>query len=323
METMTDQKPQQQPPDETDEQLWAEMAAEEEGKEKAKEAPADHQFAEKPEKDNDAPAEGAAPAQDAAPKQDAPDIWENAPPDLKAAHDAQVRALESATNEHARRSIEGRITAYTRRLKERNDAAAQQPATAKEEAADTLGELAAEYPEIAEPLKKTLAPITEKLSQFDAQMRSRQEAADQQMDAELKANEQLLERQHPGWDSYLREHGAAFGAWIVDQPLYLRQAFITNQEAILDPYSAIETLGAFKQFVASNQPPPQQVAPQPAAAQTQRLNPRRAAQLAGSASPQSAGTRPTVSGIPEDGDPQMLWNGFRDIDPDEKKWRSA
>ena len=57
------------------------------------------------------------------------------------------------------------------------------------------------------------------------------------MDAELKANEELLESRHPGWDGYLKEHGAAFGAWIVDQPLYLRQAFVTNQEAIIDPYS--------------------------------------------------------------------------------------
>ncbi len=314
---MTDQT-KTAPAEPTEEEMWAEFEKEEAPKEEDD----DTKFAEKPESGNDTPADGAAPAQDAAPKQEAPDIWDNAPPDLKAAHDAQVRALESATSEHSRRSIEGRIVAYTRRLKERNDAAAQQPASAEEEAADTLGELAAEYPEIAEPLKKTLAPISEKLSQFDAQMRSRQEAADLEMDADLKANEHLLETRHPGWDSYLRDNGAAFGAWIVDQPLYLRQAFVTNQDAIIDPHSAIETLDAFKQFVASSQPP-QQAAPQPAAVQTQRLNPRRAAQLAGSASPQIAGSRPTVSGIPEDGDPQMLWNGFRDIDPDEKKYRSA
>ena len=320
---MTDQE-KLQPPDETDEQIWAEFEAEEKG-EKGDDKKDDkegetHKFAETPESDKDKPAEEAAPAQEAAPKQDAPDIWDTAPPDLKAAHDAQVRALESATTEHARRSIEGRIVAYQRRLKERNEADAQQPAPAAE-AADPLAELAAEYPEIATPLQQKLAPITEKLSQFDAQMRSRQEAADQQMDAELKANEQMLERRHPGWDGYLRENGAAFGAWIVDQPLYLRQAFITNQEAIIDPHSAIDTLDAFKHFVASNQQPSPQA--QPVAAPTQRLNPRRAAQLAGSASPQSAGTRPTVSGIPEDGDPQVIWNGFRDTDPDEKKYRSA
>ena len=56
-------------------------------------------------------------------QQQEPDIWANAPPELKAAHDAQVKALETATTEHARRSIEGRIAAYTRRLKERNEAA--------------------------------------------------------------------------------------------------------------------------------------------------------------------------------------------------------
>ena len=252
-----------------------------------------------------------------------PDIWANAPPDLKAAHDAQVRALESATSEHARRSIEGRIASYQRRLKERNEAAAQQPRRGAEDA-DTFRRLteivAAEYPEIATPLQKKLAPIAEKLSQFDAAEKSRQEAADHQMDAELKANEDMLDQKHPGWDAYLKEHGAAFGAWIVDQPLYLRQAFVTKQDAILDPYSAIETINAFKTFVASNQEPAGGTTVTPP---TQRLNPRRAAQLAGSASPHSAGSRPTVSGVPQDGDPEQIWNAFRDMDPDEKKYRSA
>jgi hypothetical protein len=305
----------------TEEQIWNEFEAAEAGAAK----PDADQFAEKGEKDNDAPANGAAaPAQVPPPQQQkqAPDIWESAPPDLKAAHDSQVKALETATTEHARRSIEGRISAYTRRLKERNEAAAQQPPAADGEAADPLAELAAEYPEIAKPLQEKLAPLAEKISQFDATLKSRQEAADQQMDAELKANEDMLEEKHPGWDGYLKEHGAAFGAWIVDQPLYLRQSFVTNKDAIIDPFSAIETLNAFKSFVASNQPPPPTPAA-PAAVQQQGLNSRRTAQLAGSASPQSAGSRPTVSGIPESGDEQAIWNAFRDIDPEEKKYRSA
>ena len=303
------------PVEPTEEELWAEFEDAESPTEKPK-------FAEDGEKDNDAPADEAAPDGEPAGQDEAPDIWADAPPDLKAAHDAQVRALESAQTEHARRSIEGRIAAYTRRLQERNAAATQPPPAKDEEAADPLAELAAEYPEIAQPLQKKLAPIAEKLSQFDAQLKSRQDAADQQMDAELRANEQMLEQRHPGWDEFLKEYGAAFGAWIVDQPLYLRQAFVTNQDAIIDPYSAIETLDAFKDFVVSNQPP-QQAEQQPAAVQQQRLNPRRAAQLAGSASPHQGGSRPTVSGIPQDGDPEQIWKAFAEVDPDEKKYRSA
>jgi hypothetical protein len=302
------------PEEPTEEQLWAEFEAEEK-------APDDDGFAETGEKDNDAPVDGAASAQKPAPQQQEPDVWADAPPALKAAHDAQVKALETATTEHARRSIEGRIASYQRRLRERNEAAAQPSRPAQEAADDPLAELAAEYPEIATPLQKKLAPIVEKISQFDTNLKSRQEAADQEMDIELKANEDMLEKQHPGWDGYLKEHGAAFGAWIVDQPLYLRQAFVTNQEAIIDPYSAIDTLTAFKSFVESNQEPAQQE--QPVAPQTQRLNPRRAAQLAGSASPHSGGSRPTVSGIPQDGDPEQIWKAFAETDPDEKKYRSA
>jgi len=296
----------------TEEELWAEFQADE----KVEEKPSPDTFAEKPESGNDEGVELPGGAQ----QEEAPDIWANAPPDLKAAHDGQVKALETAQTEHARRSIEGRIASYTRRLQERNEAAKAARPAPKEEAADPLAELAADYPEIAKPLESKLAPITAKISQFEAIERSRQQAADQQMDLELQANERLLEERHPGWDKYLHQYGPAFGAWIVDQPLRIRQAFVTNQEAIIDPYSAIETLDAFKTFVDQHTQPSQ--AQQPAAPQ-QRLNPRRAAQLAGSASPHAAGSRPTVSGIPEDGDPQAIWNSFRDIDPDEKKYRSA
>lgn len=312
------------PEDPSEEDIWKEFEAAETGAKPNGKDPDPHSFAGNPESANDKPVDEAAAAPAAADQQpEAPDIWANAPPDLKAAHDAQVRALESATTEHSRRSIEGRIAAYTRRLKERSEAAAQQPAPApEEEAADPLKELAAEYPEIATPLEKKLAPIAEKLSQFESIERSRQEAADREMDAELQANEQLLETKHPGWDGYLKENGAAFGKWIVDQPLVYRQAFITNKEAIIDPQGAIMTLDAFKSYVdSSKQPSPQ--ATKPAATQPQGLNSRRAAQLAGSASPQSGGGRPTVSGVPQDGDEQAIWNAFRDMDPDEKKWRSA
>jgi hypothetical protein len=291
------------PKEQTDEELWDSFKEE------------DAAFAEKQEGANDVPVEAAAEQ----PPTPEPDIWANAPPDLKAAHDGQVKALESAQTEHARRSIEGRIAAYTRRLQERNEAAKAAKPAPEEEAADPFEELAADYPEIAQPLQKKLAPITEKISQFESEMRSRQEAADRQMDTELQANERLLEQQHPGWDKYLHDHGPAFGAWIVDQPLALRQAFITNQEAIIDPYSAIDTLSAFKAFVEQNTQPPQA---QPAAQQN-RLNPRRAAQLAGSASPHSVGTRPTVSGIPQDADEQTLWNAWAAVDPDEQKYRRA
>jgi hypothetical protein len=307
---MSDQSQRAEP---SEEEIWADLERQEASKTEANE----HQFAENRESDNDTPVDEAAAT--AADQQEV-DLWANAPPDLRAAHDAQVRALEAATTEHARRSIEGRIASYTRRLQERNEAASRQPDPAQdEEAADPLAELAAEYPEIAEPLLKEIAPIKETLSQFAAIEQRRQEAADAQMDGELRANEDLLEQRHPGWDGFLKEYGPAFGAWIVDQPLYLRQAFVTNQEAIIDPYAAIDTLDAFKAFVDQNTQPPQA---QPAA-QQQRLNPRRAAQLAGSASPHQGGSRPTVSGIPEDGDQEQIWKAWAAVDPDEQKYRRA
>jgi hypothetical protein len=37
----------------------------------------------------------------------------------------------------------------------------------------------------------------------------------------------------------------------------------------------------------------------------------------------TVGHRPTVSGIPESGDEQQIWNAWRDVDPDERKYRNA
>lgn len=320
---MSDQS--ERPPLSEEEKLWNEFEDAEPTSEKPVRKPdggpgPDDTFPDAKESDTDQPVDRAAPSDQGDAASDDEALWANAPPDLKAAHDAQIKALQTAGTEHARRSIEGRIAAYTRRLRERDAAATQPPPQKPEEAADPLAELAAEYPEIAKPLQEKLAPIADKLKQIDEDARSRQEAADRDMDAELQANEQLLEAEHPGWEQYLTDNGAVFGAWIVDQPLFYRQAFLANQRAIVDPEAAILTIDAFKDFVAGHYEPPAQAS---ASVEQQGLNPRRTAQLAGSAAPHTAGRRPTVSGIPQDGDEEAIWKAFAAVDPDERQYRNA
>ena len=87
----------------------------------------------------------------------------------------------------------------------------------------------------------------------------------------------------------------------------LRQAFITNRDAIIDPYSAIDTLNAFKDFVSQNTTQPPQQA-QRARCSTAKAQPATRGTIGRSATPHSVGSRPTVSGIPQDGNQEDIWN---------------
>jgi hypothetical protein len=321
----------------TDEQIWAEFAAAE--GETAKQSPEDKAlandaFAGDPEnateepKPSDpdaspAPAQTPAASVDEAPAA-APDPWASAPPELKAAHDAQVRALENATSEQARKSIQGRIDAYTRRLEERKAAAAKPAEPDPTEPEDPLATLEKDYPEIADPFKKLVAPLQEEVSRLKAREKAAQEAADLQMDQDLKANEIKLEEKHPDiWD-VLRQNGAAFGDWIVNQPLAIRTAAFVNKDAIVDLDGAIRTFDAFKAHLNGNQQPPAQPATPPAQqAPKQEPDDLRAAQLAASTTPRVTGGKPTVSGIPKDGDPEAIWKMMQETDEEEKQYRTT
>ena len=175
------------------------------------------------------PADGAAaPAQVPPPQQqkEAPDIWESAPPDLKAAHDAQVKALESATTEHARRSIEGRISAYTRRLKERNEAAAQQPAAARKKPLIPSRNWPPNTRRSLSRFKRSSLRSPKRFHSSTPTMKSRQEAADPADGRRTQGQRRLLEEpaSRLGWLSArsmgpLSAHGLSISRSISARPL--------------------------------------------------------------------------------------------------------
>lgn len=308
--------------------LWDELDAKDAGKDgdaapgdDGKDAGETDAFDDEAEADGDAePDQPDAAKADPAPARgaDKPDIWANATPEQRAELDSLRAAKDRA--EHDARSQSGRQAALQRRINELTRKA--QPGTKREalRPEEAFAGMEEDYPEIAEPLKKALSPIAERMTKDEEERTAAQEAERRAAETELTeiVNEQtdILLKQHPDYDAFLKQNGAAFGAWVEDQPRKIREAAYRNAEYIFDAEGAIEIMNAFKAFI---QPKP---AAEPAPAQpqsTQPLNDRRQRQLNGSASPRSHAGRPTVSGIPRDGDPDAIWDAF---DAEEKRARA-
>ncbi|MER9912804.1 hypothetical protein NKJ71_19450 [Mesorhizobium sp. M0050] len=256
---------------------------------------------------------GKVPAGDrTSPPAPAKDIWADAPPELRAAHDAEMTALRKAANNE--RLHAGRMRKQFEDLKASAARVADTPAS--KTVGDTLDESLADYPEIAKPLKDTLAPIEKRLEAFDKFTAEQNSVQQDEVSRHIRTQQDVLEAAHPGWETeYVKGPKAKqFAEWIQspDRPVkFVKTVFETNNEHIFDAKAAIEVFDAFKADTAAPDP-------QPGNGQTQELSAKRAAQLDGSRSPKSPGGPPRVTGIPKDGDPQAIWSAFGDDNADDR-----
>lgn len=236
-----------------------------------------------------------------------PDPWASADPKLKAERDALL--AEKRRLEQDASSQRGRASAFQRKYEELRKAPQKQGA--RPSARDAVAALKEEYPELAEPLAKAFGVIEDRLKEVDNAEASRRQAATTEVVEHIQAETAEVEREHPGYYDFLKQNGAAFAAWVEDQPRSVREAAYRNAEDIVDARAAIDVLSRFKQHLGQPASAPAAAAQNGAAAPAaQPLNDRRKRQLESSASPQTS-RRPTVSGIPEDGDPQEIWEAMR------------
>lgn len=250
------------------------------------------------------------------------DIWANASDDQrKAFEEAQKRATEL---EHRLRSDDGRVSSLQRKinklqedLKSRGSDDGRQR---NETATEALGRLKAEYPEIAEMLDPVLSSVRGDVTALSDAEKKRVETARRDLDEstrELAAiadtNARTVEQAHPGYEQFLQENSQAFMAWVEDQPRAIREAAYANAQYVANAPQAIDVIARFKEHMnppdAGKQPDAGQEPDQ--GAQTQPLNDRRKRQLDASASPQRSTRRPATSGVPESGDPQMIWDALK------------
>jgi hypothetical protein len=312
----------------TDEEIWAEITKDEvkdaaptkdtgevvshdfaetstEAKEDGKTAPSDGADKQEP-----VAAKGTEPKPAEAPKDK--DIWADAPPELRAAHEAEVAAAKKVANDA--KANAGRIRKQFEDLKASASRGADTP-----KVGDTLDQSLADFPEIAKPVKDALAPIAKQLETLTASEQARTAALNDEVVQHVKSQQELLEASHPGWEQELAgPKGKVFYDWLQDQPKRRRDIFETNREHIFDGPGAIELMDAFKSAIAAAENPTPAPPAKPDAGQTQELSAKRAAQLDGTTSPRSPGGPPFVSGIPKEGDPEAIWNAIPDDNADDR-----
>lgn len=237
-----------------------------------------------------------------------PDVWASAPENLRTEY-AKL-AADKAQLEHEVRSHKGRAVSAQRRYDELLKAA--QPRAVEGDRPSAVADLAAikeDYPEIAAPLEKALGVIEGRVATLADAEEGRRTAAQAELSDFIQTEVRSLETQHPDYLDVLQKNSDKLVAWIDDQPRAVRDAFARNATDIVDAAEAAKVIGMFKDYLGTPAPAPAAEA-RTAATATDPLASRRERQLGATASLTRSNRRPTVSGIPEDGDPQDIWDAF-------------
>lgn len=232
-------------------------------------------------------------------------LWDSAPPELR--NEYEALKAENAKIEQKARSATGRATGFQRRYEDLLKAAEPRK-TEGDDRADLDAAMAAlkdDYPEIAQPLQKALGVIEGNVNQLSAAEERRREAALVELNDFVEAETSAVLEQHPDYQQVLADNGPKFLAWVDDQPKKVREAFARNAEQIVNAAETAEIVSSFKAYLGQPAAVPASQRPT-----TPSLSARRERQLGSTASPSSRHRRPTVSGIPEEGDPQVIWDAF-------------
>lgn len=249
------------------------------------------------------------------------DIWADAPEPLRTAY--QELTQERDAFEHRIKSDNGRVGALQRQVNDlkNNIAKLTKPADADPNAAvQAISGLAEEYPEIAGPLKDIVGTLQAQIDTVKTADDRRQKASDLDTAGHIEVETAALEAEHPGYIEFIKDNGQEFVTWLNSQDDATRATFAKNQEYILDANAASKVIRGFKTHLASKTAPKDDPAPNtegdkvPPKKDNPQLDSRRQRQLEGSASPASKGRGPQLSGIPESGDEEALWEAWEKHD---------
>lgn len=269
------------------------------------------------------PADGKPPSA-AQPQDTQNDIWASAPPELRAAHEAALKDFENRD-----RRLRGQVSALQRQINTLMSSPAPQQAAPKDGAAEggEQGEgqsgdgfLASdewrafyeEYPDVAGPLAKVVGSLQSQL-----QHQSKVLAAigvDYEMQA-MEEQRRLLAEVHPDYEQVVSDQ-AHFVQWLETQPRHIREAAIRNANGIVDANEAADVVGRYKAFrtgQSGHQTQGGGNAQQPANPTDNRRTSRRQLQLQSATAARSRGPA-AASGIPEDGDPEVIWQQFDEME---------
>ncbi|MEM8658858.1 MAG: hypothetical protein AAGF22_12260 [Pseudomonadota bacterium] len=314
------QSPTSEEPGETDEAIWKEMIAKENGEEASstEPAPADGTPSDPPDaevadrEDKPAPAEEEAKSAKPAAPAEEEDPWKDAPEALRTAHEEQVernRKLEARLH-----SETGRVSALTKKVRAMTAPPAPQPQQAASpsqpdqpapeagasndgtpEPPNDLNKIAAEYPE----LKPLLDEVQSGRVQIDQLTRAQADEFEAFQERELDKFKQL----QPDGMQVLNQNRDKLTAWLEDQPKRVYDTFETNRQYIVDADAAGELVSNFKAFLAAGEGDPN---PNP-----KPLDTKRQKQIEGAQGPAARGRNPVTSGLPDNASDEEIWEDMR------------
>jgi len=253
---------------------------------------------------------------------DQSDPWETATEEQRAAYDAaqaQIKKLEQSD-----RSQRGRLAGMQRRINEiGGHIAPHKPAAASAAAgdegktgddkdflaSDDWKSFQGEYPEVAKPMLNLVSDLRGEITL----LRKEQDAigADRHLDATNEQTE-ILEEEYPDWEEVMADEGLL--PWLDSQPRHIQEAAIRNAEEIVDAAEAADVVGRFKATRSAQEDDGSSTGTLDAENTgkgdgTTRLAGKRKRQLEAASTTRTGGPG-AAHGIPEDGDPEKIWDAF-------------
>lgn len=281
--------------EETDEQLWNQLEAEDQKPE-----------LDEPQDDSFESALEAADAED----RDEPEVTDGNPSEDVL---PQVDRLR-----HQLQSEKGRTKALTIKAESLTKEVARLTAIKDEskttapskEATAKLEKARSEYGDVIGPVLDQMNVNSKRLDRLTEATTLQLETSQQQLTDLHKEQEAIFRAEHPEGHKVVADNREAFNAWIEDQPKQLRDAFAINMENFVDGEAAALVVAEFK---ASLQNAANGAAP--AADSKSMLQARREKQIAGSRSERSGGPSAVTSAPPADSnDAKAHWKYFDDLD---------
>lgn len=240
-----------------------------------------------------------------------PDGENDQPSSISETDNDPVAKIQSLEKELARRSEEqrrkdGHVSALQRKLNALEQRLKSAPATqdrADEE--DPLKGLADDYPEIEKPLRASLEKVNKRVEDMTRAEQARHVEIQEDYKATQAEYSNYVAEQTaeintalPDWQKMVGENQSAFRQWVDDQPKATREAAYRNADHIVDAREAIDVIGAFREHITGqSQPDPKQ----------KPLNDKRERQLAAMSSPPNSKRKADLSGEPQEGDENAIW----------------
>lgn len=233
-------------------------------------------------------------------------IWKDANPRLREAHEKALRDANLRLE-----GVRGRQSASDREVKRLKDrlaeleaggAGSQQASQEQRQPGsdtpsglpdkDALAKLREDFPEVAGPMLALIEAQAAEINQLKAPVGALQQ---DRVQAAISAQETFLTEKHPDWLDVARDE--RFAGWIQSQPRAVQEAMQRNFDAIVDGKEAALVIGLYKAEMGIGTPStPPQPSPQPAPQDNRRQRQIAAGRDAGRTGPS------VTTGIPDDFD---------------------